>query len=527
MTPAYRNLGDIARKRAHGNADALALVDPLRDVAFSCAQVDRRRRQAAMLLRFAHGPGARVATVLPICSVAAEIVYAAASAAVILVPVNERLTAPELAFVFADAEISAAVTTAARLDTVRAALQIAGLTAMIYVIDGPEAGATSYADAVAGAADGELPDQAGHDDVAMLLYTSGTTGRPKGVMLTHGNFLNSAANYLMESFGPGEGTYLACVPYSHIGCVVHIAAAMRGLRLLVTPFAADRVLDLVERYRVTHVALVPTMIAMLLDADAAVHDCSSLQRILYAAAPMPAPLLRRALTAFGPILEQFYGLTESTGLVTILRAAEHVTAGEQEGAAASRLSSCGKEVTGVWTDLVGPDGGPVPAGERGEIVISGPGVMAGYWNNKAATDAAVRDGWLYSADIGCRDAAGYLTIVDRLKDVIITGGANVYPKEVELVLQMVDGVTEASVVGLPHDVWGEIVTATVVCESDRHVPEHELLAACQEQLASYKQPRIIRYVSSLPKNALGKVDKARVRDDIAAAGSQEDGQRHG
>jgi fatty-acyl-CoA synthase len=525
MTPAYRNLGDIARKRAHENPAKIALVDPVREVVLTCAEVDRRRRQAANLLRSLGGRGARVATVLPICSVAAEMVYAAASAAVILVPVNERLTAPEIAFVFADADIAVAVTTAGHLATVQDAILAAGVSAAVYVIDGPGDGGASYEEALAEAADTELPDQAGADDVAMLLYTSGTTGRPKGVMLTHGNFLQSAANYLMESFAPGDGTYVACVPYFHIGCVVHLAAAMRGLRLLATPFAAERVLDLIDRHRVTHIALVPTMIAMLLDVDdASRYDCSSLRRILYAAAPMPAPLLRRALTAFGPVLEQFYGLTESTGLVTILRADEHAAGdGPQDTAAASRLSSCGKEVTGAWVDLVDSDGRPVAAGERGEIVIRGPGVMAGYWRNDAATAATVRDGWLHSGDVGCRDADGYLTIVDRLKDVIITGGSNVYPKEVEIALQTVAGVAEASVVGLPHDLWGEIVTAMVVCEPDRQVPERALIAACQDQLASYKQPRIIRYASSLPKNALGKVDKVRVRDDMMAADNKEDG----
>ena len=524
MTSAYRNLGDIARKRAHGDPAAIALVDPLRDVSLTCGEADRRRRQIATLLQSSLGRGVRVATVLPICSVAAELVYAAASAAVILVPVNERLTASELAFVFADAEIATAVTTTGRLAAVQEAVQVARLSVTIYVIDGPAVGAVSFEEAVAGAADTEPPDQADLDDVAMLLYTSGTTGRPKGVMLTHGNFLQSAANYLMESFAPGEGRYIACVPYSHIGCVVHLAAAMRGLTLLVTPFAADRVLDLIERHRVTHIALVPTMIAMLLDVDdPSRHDTSSLQRILYAAAPMPAPLLQQALTAFGPVLEQFYGLTESTGLVTILRAAEHVTAGEQDRAAASRLSSCGKEATGVWVNLVDSEGRPVRQGERGEIVMRGPGLMAGYWRNEADTAVAIRDGWLHSGDVGYRDAGGYLTIVDRLKDVIITGGSNVYPKEVEMVLQVIDGVAETSVVGLPHDLWGEIVTAMVVCDTDRRVPEHVLTAVCQEQLASYKQPRLFRYASSLPKNALGKVDKARVRDYMTAADRQEDG----
>jgi acyl-CoA synthetase (AMP-forming)/AMP-acid ligase II len=348
----------------------------------------------------------------------------------------------------------------------------------------------------------------------MLIYTSGTTGRPKGVMLTHANFLSSAGNYLMESITPGDGTYLACVPYSHVGCVLHLAAAMRGLTTVVTPFAPDRVLALIEGRRVSHVALVPTMIALLLDAENSdCYDCSSLRRILYAAAPMPASLLERALRRFGPVLEQFYGLTESTGLVTILRHDEHLSSGDGDHAAV--LASCGREVTGACVDVINTDGRSVAGGERGEIVVRGPGVMAGYWRNRAATEAAITDGWLHTGDVGSRNADGYVTIIDRLKDVIITGGSNVYPKEVELVLEAVPGVKEVAVVGVEDETWGEVVTALVSCEADGQMSEEILRATCQSELAPYKQPRRFRFTDALPRNALGKIDKVKVREEMA------------
>ncbi|HEX3825379.1 MAG TPA: AMP-binding protein [Mycobacteriales bacterium] len=522
MTAGFHNLADIVRKRARTDPDNEALIDAIREVSFSWGELDRRRRQVANLLRSTCEPSARVATVLPICSVAAELVFATASAGLILVPVNERLTAHELAFVFGDAEVAAVITNADHIAAVREAVATASPDAVIYVVDAPAGDGLSYDAAVAASYDREPIDQADVDDVAMLIYTSGTTGRPKGVMLTHGNFLSSANNYLMESFAPGDGTYLACVPFSHVGCVVHLAAAMRGLTLVVTPFTPDRILTLIERHRVTHIAMVPTMIALVLNVeDIDRYDCSSLRRVLYAAAPMPLPLLRRAIAKFGPILEQFYGLTESTGLVTILRSDEHAVDDDATAATLSRLASCGKEVTGAWVDVLDTDGHPVAPGERGEIVIRGPGVMAGYWRNELATAATIKAGWLHSGDVGSRDADGFLTIVDRLKDVIITGGSNVYPKEVELVLQLVDGVSEASVVGVAHDVWGEIVTAVVVCESGREVPEEMLMTACQAELAPYKQPRVIRYADALPKNAMGKVDKVALRADLAAAGQPE------
>jgi acyl-CoA synthetase (AMP-forming)/AMP-acid ligase II len=196
-----------------------------------------------------------------------------------------------------------------------------------------------------------------------------------------------------------------------------------------------------------------------------------------------------------------------------LRHDEHLTRGARNDAA--RLVSCGREVTGVWVDVIDTDGRSVTAGERGEIIVRGPGVMAGYWRNETATDAAIKNGWLHSGDVGTRDADGYVTIVDRLKDVIITGGSNVYPKEVELVLEAVPGVSEVAVVGVEDAIWGEVVTAMVVCEAGRHVSEETLLTTCHSELAPYKQPRTVRFADALPRNTLGKIDKVRVREEMS------------
>lgn len=516
MTNSIECLGDVPRKLSRLHGATVAVVDPEHVRSLTFDDLDRRRRRIAnMLLALGLAPGARVAMVLRNCYVAAELVFGVATAGMILVTVNDRLTSLEVAKIFEDSGTSAVVTTTDHLALVKEAASAAGLTPRTICVGTSDTEALGYEAALEAASEDEPGVSVSPDDVAMLIYTSGTTGRPKGVMLTHQNLLASTCNYLMESFLPGTGVYVACVPYFHVACVVHLSALLRGMTVVVTTFNPSRILQIISERRVTHIALVPTAIAMLLDApEWAQCDCSSLRRVMYAASPMPEGLLRRAITSFGPILEQFYGLTETTGLVTILTPPDHVIDGSTQ--ATSRLSSCGREITNVWVEIVDDEGVPVPPGVRGEILVRGPNVMAGYWQNEDATKAALVDGWFHTGDVGERDSAGYVTIVDRVKDVIITGGTNVYPSEVEAVLQEVDGVADVAVIGVPDPVWGETVAAVVVAR-ETSVTEDSLLAACSGRLAEFKRPRRFRFVELLPRNTMGKVDKLTLRarwDDL-------------
>jgi fatty-acyl-CoA synthase len=304
--------------------------------------------------------------------------------------------------------------------------------------------------------------------------------------------------------------YLACVPYFHVACVPHIAALMRGMQVVVSGFDPRKVVQRIERYGVTHVAMVPTMVSMVLDVlDAEEHEISSIRRVLYAASPMPEPTLRRGIARFGSVFEQFYGLTETAGLVTILRPAEHDV--DKPG----RLGSCGREVNRVDVMLVDGAGVPVEHGQPGEIVVRGANVMRGYWGQPEATADAHFGEWFRTGDAAVRGSDGFLTIVGRLKDMIISGGSNVYPVEVEKVLEDHPSIREVAVVGVPHEVWGESVVAMVVGSED--VELDELRAWCRDRLADYKHPRRVCQLDALPRNALGKVDKQALRERAIAS----------
>jgi fatty-acyl-CoA synthase len=328
------------------------------------------------------------------------------------------------------------------------------------------------------------------------------------VQLTHTNLLASATNWLMECYTNPEGVYLACGPYYHSGCISHLAALMRGMTVVPVPFEAGRVLTLVERYGVTDMLLVPTMIALLLEREdlLATLDLSTLQGVFYAAAPIPEPVLRRALERFGPIFVQMYGLTESSTLSTILRHHEH-SLDDGHG----RLASCGREVTLVDVRVGSVEGGECPPGERGEILIRGANVTPGYWGRPDATAEAIRDGWLHTGDIGMRDADGYIYIVDRKTDMIIVGGSNVYPREIEDVLHAHPAVAEASVIGIPHETYGETVVAVVALHPAQSLTDREVIDHCASRLAKFKTPRQVVFVDALPKTPIGKIDKATLR----------------
>jgi fatty-acyl-CoA synthase len=496
-------------KNAAAFGDRVAIVDDEYGVAWTFGQLHERvRRLSNALIDLGLQPGDRVAMLLRNCYVSAELVYGVSAAGMIVVNVNERLTAPEVAYILRDSGAAAVVLGASAVDLVQEIRS--EFPELRHVISVDDAGEDGYEGLLAAASKRALPPPAEHpgDSTAMLIYTSGTTGLPKGVELTQRNLVDSATNYLIESL-PINGCYVACVPYFHVGCIVHIAALLRGMTVVVTWFEAGRVMDAIERHRATHIALVPTAIALILDSpDLEDRDLSSLQRIMYAGSPMPEPVLRRGVAAFGPIFEQFYGLTETTGLVTLLRPDDH----ELDNPA--RLGSCGREVARVSVAIVRPDGTPAECGEPGEIVVLGSNVTRGYWNRPELVDEMFVDGWFRTGDVGVRDEHGYITIVDRLKDMIITGGTNVYPREVEDALYQHDAVREVAVIGVPDEVWGEVVMAVVVSrEPAPHV--EELSAWTESRLAKYKRPRRFEFATTLPRNAMGKVDKKLLRQQYS------------
>jgi acyl-CoA synthetase (AMP-forming)/AMP-acid ligase II len=355
------------------------------------------------------------------------------------------------------------------------------------------------------------------DDLAMLVGTGGTTGLPKGVMLTARNLETMTALTLMGYPFSGRPAYLALAPLTHAAGVLCFPVLALGGRIVVMR-APDlgRFLALVEAERITHTFLPPTLIYMLLGHDAIrTTDLSSLQCFWYGAAPMSTARLEEALEVIGPVLAQLFGQSEAPMMVSMLPPAEHF---EADGSIArGRLASAGRPSPLVRVGIMDAETGALlPDGERGEIVVRSSLVMAGYYKDPAATEAASRFGWHHTGDVGYLDADGYLFIVDRLKDMIITGGFNVYSAEVEQALMAHPAVRDCAVIGLPDEKWGEQVTAVVEPKPGAEVAPGELIAFVKARIGSVKAPKRVDLWAELPRSRVGKVLKNEVRSELSA-----------
>jgi fatty-acyl-CoA synthase len=345
------------------------------------------------------------------------------------------------------------------------------------------------------------------DDVCWIIYTGGTTGRPKGVVHTHRTHLAMTMAELSEWQWPARPTFLAITPISHGagGCIMPVLLKS-GTVVMETGFSEAKFFEVVKRRRVSATFLVPTMIYKLLD-HAAEHDVSlkTMELVIYGAAPMAAARLREAVRIFGPVFMQLYGQSEAPNCVTVLRQCDHVDAPTQ------RLSSCGRPIFTSRVALLDGEGQVVKRGETGEICVRGPLVMREYWNRPDETETAFRHGWLHTGDLAKEDQDGYLYIVGRSKDMIITGGFNVYPAEIEDVLTGHPAVSAAAIIGVADDKWGEAVKAVVVLRPGHLVSDIELMAVVRGAKGAVYAPKSVDFVEELPLTSLGKPDKKVLR----------------
>jgi fatty-acyl-CoA synthase len=348
------------------------------------------------------------------------------------------------------------------------------------------------------------------DDMVALVGTGGTTGRPKGVMLTDRNLEAMSAITLMSYPFEGRPVYLAQAPLTHAAGVLCFPIMARGGEVVIMAKPdVGRFLELIEQHRVTHTFLPPTLIYMILGhATLDARDLSSLQCFWYGAAPMSAARLAEALERIGP-MAQLFGQSEAPMMISTMSPAEHRL--PDGSIATARLSSAGRPSPLVTVAILDPEGHPVPQGERGEICVRGSLVMAGYYRNPAATAEAGAHGWHHTGDIGFLDPDGFLYIVDRAKDMVITGGFNVYSAEVEQALMAHDGVRDCAVIGLPDDKWGERVVAVVQPQPSAAVDVPQLIAFVKERIGSVKAPKEIHVWDDLPRSTIGKVLKTEIR----------------
>ena len=477
------------------------------DVVANYAQFARRAADLGSVLaaRYRVQLGDRVALYMSNRTEYLESLYAAWWIGAVAVPINRKLHVAEAAWIVGNAGAKIVLADADDLAEFRSAV---GTRVPVLAIDDPIRAKPHDR------SDFAPPAARQPSDLAWLFYTSGTTGRPKGAMLTHGNLVAMSLSYLadVDTVGPDD-TAIYAAPLSHgagLYNFIHVRAGARHCVPESGGFDAPEVLALASQLGNASLFAAPTMVRRLVDAaEAGLGDGDGLRTVVYGGGPMYLSDIERALASMGGRFVQIYGQGESPMTITALSRADHGLAGDPRHRA--RLASVGRAHSVVELRIVDKDGSPLADGQDGEIIVKGPTVMAGYWENPEATASALRDGWLFTGDIGRMDAEGYLTLTDRSKDVIICGGSNVYPREVEEVLLSHDGVSEVSVVGQRDAEWGEIIVAFVVARPERPLGAPDLDAHCLAALARFKRPKRYVWLKSLPKNNYGKVLKTELR----------------
>jgi acyl-CoA synthetase (AMP-forming)/AMP-acid ligase II len=354
------------------------------------------------------------------------------------------------------------------------------------------------------------------NDVAWLFYTSGTTGQPKGAMETHRNLVAMVQHYLTSGLSDANenDVMLHLAPISHgttsVG-LVYLARAGAQSFPLSKSFDPDKVCEAIQKFGVTATMMAPTMVQMLVRSGVVGnYDVSTLRSLVYGGAAMHVALLEEAIALFGPIFVQGYGQGEAAACCTVLSKEDHVTHGDP--VRIKRLASVGREATGVLIRIIDEEGRFLPSGETGEIVIRSDLVMRGYWNREEATAGAMFGKWLRTGDGGYLDEDGYLYLTDRMKDMIISGGSNIYPREIEEILYKHPAIAEAAVIGLPDEKWGEAVVAIVVLRDGYDASEAEIIDYTKDHIASFKKPKKVLFTTSLPKSGYGKILKRELRD---------------
>ena len=501
-------LGDILRRHAAERGGKAALK--FGDRTHSYADMDRNTNRVANALRAAGvGKGGRVALLAANTDRFFELQFGAAKAGAVLVPVNFRLAPPEVAFVVNDAQAEIFFVDAAHAGLVR---RIAGdleTVRQIVAVDFDDEAWPDYLGWRDEGADGECGVDVDEHDTACQMYTSGTTGHPKGVELTHYNLMSllPAATRRWSNWN-ADDVNLICMPLFHIagggwGNAGFYTGCTNILHADVDP---GLILETIEQEKVSIVLFVPAVILFLTQHPKVKEtDFSSLRLVIYGASPIPLDLLQRAVELFGCDFAQVYGLTETSGAITYLPPEEHRPGGSP------RMKSCGKAHERVEIRIVDDRGADMPAGEVGEIICRTPQNMKGYWRRPEATEVALRDGWFWTGDAGYLDEDGYLYIHDRIKDMIVSGGENIYPAEVESALFGHPAIADIAVIGVPDDKWGEAVKAVVVLKQGESLTEDELVAHARERIAGYKVPKSVDFVAELPRNPSGKILKRELR----------------
>lgn len=507
------NIGRFISKRAKLNPTAEALVDVSSGTRLTYQQLDARvNRLGNALAGDGVDTGDRVATLLMNGPEFIETFFGTAKIGGVVVALNWRLVADELSFILTDSGAETLVFGSAFSEVV-SELQSRGsdgtaITRWIHVGDATERPdfAEGYEDVVQAASEAEPAAESGDDDLLFIMYTSGTTGLPKGVMHSHSTALWSVVTANTTADTRYNDRYLICLPLFHVGALNPLLSItnLGGTAVIMSEFHPVKIWEVFSEEAVTVTLAVPAMLQFMLTTfDAEAHDISNLRWVMSGASPVPETLIR-SYEKLGIEIHQVYGLTESGGPACLISPTD----------ALDRAGSTGKEFFFTEVKVVNESGEECAANEPGEVLVSGPHIMVGYWNRPEATTEAVVDGWLRTGDIAIVDEDGFVYIQDRVKDMLISGGENVYPAEIENVILGLEGVTEVAVIGVPSKSWGESPLAIVVRSTDT-LSAADVLSHCAGKLAKFKQPRIVEFVDVIPRNPTGKTLKRVLRDQFA------------
>lgn len=510
------NIGSLLSKRAQISTHFEAFVEVERDRRFTFMELNNRsNRIANALLDLGVKPGDRVATLLKNSIEFVESYFAIAKIGAVMVPVNWRLVAKEINYILGDCGASRLIYDA-EFDTVVDQVQATGETQIgSYIRVNATASsealadyAIDYDDTTAAASDREPGIGAGDDDLLFIMYTSGTTGYPKGVMHSHNCVFWAQCTTMTTSDMRGDDRFLLPMPMFHVGCLMPMSQLVHrgGTGVIMRDIDMGAMFKAIEQEKITTTMSVPALLQfMLIAPEREQYSMDSIRWIATGAAPVPVSLLNE-YEKIGIALHQAYGLTESCGPGTLLLHHD----------AKTKAGSCGKPQMHTEAKVVDDQGREVEpgSGEIGELMLSGRHMMLGYWNKPEATAEALKDGWLYTGDLCTVDEDGFITICDRKKDMIISGGENIYPAELENILAACPDVQEAAVIGVPSEKWGETPLAIVVAAAGTSPTSESLKVYCKENLAGYKVPQLYKLVDSLPRNASGKLLKQQLREQF-------------
>jgi acyl-CoA synthetase (AMP-forming)/AMP-acid ligase II len=505
-------LGDIISLNARRTPDRIAIVVGKEERTYG--ELDARRLQLANALLGVASPGDRIGILAENVPEYVECYFGVPTAGMALTFLNYRLNPKEWAWILNNAEARVLVVESKFHDLIESLLPDIPSVETVIVIGGGARGLVNYEDFV-GAAQATPPDvQVSEDDTAWLIYTSGTTGFPKGAMLTHRGLVVAAAESVIEyQPGPNERNLMA-FPLCHVaGYTATVNMLRGGLVVLMRAYDPELWMQMVDEYAITSSALAPTMVNFLLQhPKIGSYRLDTLTGLAYGAAAMPVEVLKAAMDRFGPIVYSGFGMTELGGNVLNHPREVHERAikGEEH-----LLAACGQPMCLADVKVFDEDQRECPPGQVGELVVQGEQVLKGYFRNEEGTAGAFTGGWFHSGDMARRDEEGFFYIVDRKKDMIVTGGENVYSREVEEVLYTHPAISEVAVIGLPDPTWGENITAIVVLRPGTTASEAEIVAVCRDRLAGFKKPKNVFFADEIPKTVSGKILKRELRERYA------------